>query len=97
MSKEVLLIILLKSRRSFAEFYKSNSDNTEIEETRKSSTKLRDRFSRSKLKKSRKKLYRTENNKNLSRLEEEEIKQYLAKLEKSINTFKKYYDYDDLD
>ena len=97
MSKEVLLIILLKSRRSFAEFYKSNSDNAEIEETRKSSTKLRDRFSRSKLKKSRKKLYRTENNKNLSRLEEEEIKQYLAKLEKSINTFRKYYDYDDLD
>ena len=25
------------------------------------------------------------------------MKQYLTKLEKSINTFKKYYDYDDLD
>ena len=97
MSKEGLLIALLKSRHSFAEFYQSNFDNAEIEEIRKSFNKLRDRFSVSKLKKNRKKLYRIENNKHVSRLEEEEIRQYLTKLEKSINKFKKYYDHDDLD
>ena len=48
-------------------------------------------------KKNRKKLYRIENNKHVSRLEEEEIRQYLTKLEKSVNKFKKYYDHDDLD
>ena len=51
MSKEGLLIALLKSRRSFAEFYQSHFDNAEIEEIRRSFNKLRDRFSGSKLKK----------------------------------------------
>ena len=35
MSKEGLLIALLKSKQSHAELYKSKSNNTEIEETRK--------------------------------------------------------------
>ena len=51
MSKEGLLIALLKSRHSFAEFYQSNFYNAEIEEIRRSLNKLRDRFSGSKLKK----------------------------------------------
>ena len=34
-SKERLLIALLKSKQSHAELYKSKSNNTEIEETRK--------------------------------------------------------------
>ena len=55
MSKEGLLIALLKSRRSFAEFYQSNFDNAEIEEIRKRFNKLRDRFSVSKLQKKQKK------------------------------------------
>ena len=35
MSKEELLIALLKSVQSHAELYKSKSNNTELEETRK--------------------------------------------------------------
>ena len=60
MSKEGLLISLLKSGRSVAELHKNNSDNIAIEKTRKKFNELRDKFSRSKLKKIRKKLYRTE-------------------------------------
>ena len=51
MSKERLLIALIKSGYSFAKLYKSNSDNAEIEKTRKSFNELRDKFSRSKIKK----------------------------------------------
>ena len=39
MSKERLLIALLKSKESHAELYKSKSNNAEIEETRKFLTK----------------------------------------------------------
>ena len=35
MSKEELLIALLKSEQSLAELYKSKSNNAEIEETKK--------------------------------------------------------------
>ena len=35
MSKEELLIALLKSKQSHAELYKSKSNNVEIEETKK--------------------------------------------------------------
>ena len=38
-----------------------------------------------------------ENNKSLSRSEEEEIEQYLTELGKSLHKFKKYYDYNDPD
>ena len=41
MSKEVLLIALLKSKQSLAELYKSNSINAEIEETKKFFNELR--------------------------------------------------------
>ena len=35
--------------------------------------------------------------KNLSKLEEEKIEQYLTELEKGLDKSKKYYGYDDLD
>ena len=41
MSKEVLLIALLKLKQSLAELYKSNSINAEIEETKKFFNELR--------------------------------------------------------
>ena len=44
----------------------------------------------------KKKLYKIENKKNLSKLEEEEINEYLTELERIFNK-KKYYDHDDLD
>ena len=41
MSKEVLLIALLKLKQSLAELYKSNYINAEIEETKKFFNELR--------------------------------------------------------
>ena len=38
-------------------------------------------------------LCRIESNKNISRLEAEEIEQYFTELKKSLQKFKKYYDY----
>ena len=55
MSKEELLIAVLKSKQSHAELYKSKSNNTEIEETKKIFNKLRNRFPKSKTKEIRKK------------------------------------------
>ena len=46
MSREGLLIALLKSKQSHAELYKSKSNNTEIEETKKLFNKLRNNFSK---------------------------------------------------
>ena len=47
MSKEELLIALLKSKQSPAELYKSKSNNVEIEETEKCFNELRNKFSKS--------------------------------------------------
>ena len=57
MSKEDLLIALLKSERSLGELYKSKSNIAETGETKNFFDKLRDKFSRSKIKEIRKKLY----------------------------------------
>ena len=74
MSKEGLLIALLKSEHSHAELYKIKSNNAKTEETKKIFNELRDRFSRSKIKEIRKKFYG-----------KEKIEQYSNELEK--NTF----------
>ena len=55
MSKEGLLIALLKSERSLTPLCKSKSNNAKIEEIRESFIELRDKFSRSKIKEIRKK------------------------------------------
>ena len=55
MSKEGLLIALLKSERSLTPLYKSKSNNAKIEEIRESFIELRDKFSRSKIQEIRKK------------------------------------------
>ena len=60
MSKKELLISLLKSKQSHAELYKGKSSNTEIEETRKFFNEIRSKFSKSKTKENRKKLYEIE-------------------------------------
>ena len=44
MSREELLIALLKSKQSHAELYKSRSKNVEIEETKKIRNELRNSF-----------------------------------------------------
>ena len=49
MSKEDLIITLLKSNQSYTELRKSEDNNTEIEETKKIFNELRNNFSRKKL------------------------------------------------
>ena len=57
MSKEELLIALLKSNQSLAELQKSNSNNAKIEETRKLFNELKNRFSKEKIEEIREKFY----------------------------------------
>ena len=55
MSREDLLIALLRSEQSIAELRKRKDNNTEIEETKKICNELRNRFSKEKRKKNRRK------------------------------------------
>ena len=57
MSREELLIGLLKSEQSPPEIYKSKSNSAEIEETKQVVNELQNKFSKSKIKEIRKKLY----------------------------------------
>ena len=63
--------------------HKNKFDNTEIKEAKKRFNELRDNFLGSIIKNVRKKFYKTKKKK--------------SELEKILNKFKKYYDYDDLD
>ena len=56
MSREELLIALLKSVQSHTELYKSKSNKTEMEETRKLFNEKRNKFSKSVMKEIRKEL-----------------------------------------
>ena len=47
MSREELLIALLKSEQSHEEFYKNKSNNAEIEETRKLFNEIRNKLLKS--------------------------------------------------
>ena len=98
MSREELLIALLKSKQSHSELYKSKSNNAEIEETKKIFNELRNKFSKSKIKEIRKNLYEKE--KGLENEEEQEKKQHakeLKKIKKSLEKLKRYHDKDDQD
>ena len=78
MSKEELLIALLKSVQTHAELYKSTSNNAEIEETRKNFNEIRNKFSKSVIKEIRKESYEKE--KGLENEEEEERSQHAEEL-----------------
>ena len=92
MSREELLIALLKSNQSRAELYKSKSNNTEIEETRRIFNEIRNKFLKSTIKEIRKDLYEKE--KGLENEEEQEggqhaeeskiFKNFLKRLQKEI-------------
>ena len=84
MSKEELLIALLKSEQSREELCKSKSSNTETEETRKIFNEIRNKFSKSKIKENRKKLYEIESG--LESEEEQDRRQHAEKL----RAFKNY-------
>ena len=89
MSKEGLVIALLKSKRSLAELFNNNFDNDRIKGIKKILNELRDSLTKEYRKKI-KKLYVVENKKNLSKLEKEEISEYLTKLERILNKKEKF-------
>ena len=74
MSKEELLVALLKSNQSFAELQKSKSNNAKIEETRKIFNELKNRFSKKGIKEIRKTFY-----------EKEKIEKYFKELKRKNN------------
>ena len=84
MSKEELLIALLKSEQSHAELYKNKSNSTEIEETRKMFNEIRDKLLKSKTKEIWKYLYEREKG---LKSENEKKKKWHAKWFKKIKNF----------
>ena len=85
MSKEGLIIAFLKSKRSLAELFNNNFDNERIRGIKKILNELRDSLTKEYRKKIKKKLSEIENKKNLSKLEKEEINEYLTELERILN------------
>ena len=80
MSKEELLIALLKSKQSQAELYKSKSNNTEIEETRKIFNEIRNKLKKSAIKENRKNLYEIERKLESEEEQEKSPEEILKKL-----------------
>ena len=85
MSTKKLLSALSKPELAESE---NNFDNERLIKIRVDLNKSRDKFSKSKIKEIRKKIYELENKKNLST-------QKIKETEKSLSRLKKYYDYDD--
>ena len=76
MSREDLLIALLKSNHSHTELLKINDSNTETGETKKLFNNLRNNFSREEIKKHREKFYKKEQvYNNLKEIEQKDKKQ----------------------
>ena len=82
MTKEGLLIALLKSKQSHAELYKSKSNSAEIEETENFFNEIRNKFSKSKTKEIRKRIYGNEEKKVKKYQEEQKKKQHAKELKK---------------
>ena len=98
MSKEELIISLLKSKESIAELC-NNLDDDKVSDIRRILNRLRDILSKRYRKEIKKKLYEIENNQDLSEAEKEENDEYLRKFVRNLNNKEKYspYDCDDFD
>ena len=100
MSKEDLLIALLKSNPSHTELLKIDDSNTEIGETKKLFNNLRNNFSREEIKKHREKFHKKEwlynylKGKDSLKTKEKSvlknIERYFKKLKKDLNKIKIY-------
>ena len=103
MSREDLLIALIKSNQSRTELLKIDNSNTEIRETKKNFNNLRDNFSREEIKKSWEKFYKKELVYNhLKEIEQKEgltmnkkralknIEKYFKKLKEVLNEIRIY-------
>ena len=99
MSKEDLLIALLKSNQSHTELRRSEDNNAEIGETKKIFNELRNNFSKEEIKKIRRKFRFTESideylkeleqKDSLAKQEKREKKRYTKELQKAEEFFKK--------
>ena len=93
MSKEEVLIALLKSKQRIAELRRSKDNNAEIEETKKIFNELKNNFSKEKIKKIRRKFCFREGidkylkelgkKKSLTEQEKRDKKRYTKKLQKA--------------
>ena len=105
MSREDLLIALLKSNQNHTELLKIDDSNTEIGETKKLFNNLRNNFSREEIKKHREKFHKKEWVYNhLKEIEQKDslkskekrvlknIEKYFKKLKEDLNKIKKYQD-----
>ena len=99
MSKERLIISLLKSKQSIAELFNNNLNDNKISNTRRILNSLRNILPKRYRKEIREKLYEIEHKDNLSEAEKEENDEYLRKLVRIFNDKEKHapYDRDDLD
>ena len=99
MSKEELIISLLKPKQGIAELFDNNLDDDKISDIRRILNRLRDILPKRYRKEINRKLYETENNEDLSEAEKEENDKYLRKLVRNLNNKEKYnlYDHDDFD
>ena len=95
MSKEELIISLLKSKQSIAKLFNTNLHDNKISDLRRILNRLRDILPRKYRKEIKEKLYEIEHNENLS----EENDEYLRKLVRILNDKEKHspYDCDDFD
>ena len=100
MSKEELIISLLKSKQSIAELFNNNNlyDN-EISDIRRILNRLRDILPRKYRKEIKDQLYEIEHQRNISEAEKKENDEYLRKLVRILNDNEKNspYGHDDLD
>ena len=103
MSKEDLLIALLKSNQSYTELLKIDNSNTEIGETKKLFNNLRNNFSREEIKKLKEKFHKKERVYNyLKEIKQKDglttkekrilknIEKYFKKLKEDLNKTKIY-------
>ena len=98
MSKEELIISLLKSKQNIAELFNNNlDDDDKISDIRRILNRLRDIQPKRYRKEIKEKLYEIENNEDLSEPERGENDEYLRKLVRIIFNKEKYglYERDD--
>ena len=94
MSKEELIISLLKSKQSIAELFNNNLGDDKISDIRRILNKLRNILPKRYRKEIKKKLYEIEKNEDLSGAKKEENDEYLRKLIRNLNNKEKYSPYD---
>ena len=89
MSKEELIIYLLKSKQSISELFNNNLDDSKISDIRRIFNRLRDTLPKRYRKEIKKRLYEIENNEDLPEAKKEENDEYLWKLVRNLNNKEK--------